>query len=157
MVQFMWQADLQGFANYVTDCPEVYAEADPSQGQTSDQIQVTGKVPIFLSVYEPRQSNFDPKRQQVCSDARRRAGRERVLRGLCSWEMRMIVWLYGLWLSRPQPAGCGFAYYADDYHICIRNCSSLKPLKYHSSTTSCHQWHGTQPTMVSHLSIVSSS
>ncbi len=23
MVQFMWQADLQGSANYVTDCPEV--------------------------------------------------------------------------------------------------------------------------------------
>lgn len=38
MMQFMWQADLQGFAKFDTDCLDVYADADPSQSQTSAHI-----------------------------------------------------------------------------------------------------------------------
>ena len=64
--QFMWQADLQGFANCVTDCLDVHANADLPQGQTSDQVWVAGRDVICLSICEPRQSKPDQNRQQVC-------------------------------------------------------------------------------------------
>ena len=37
MVKFMLQTDLHGIANFITDCLEVYANAGPIEGQTSDQ------------------------------------------------------------------------------------------------------------------------
>ena len=37
MVQFMWQADMHGVAQIVTDCLGVYSSTDPDGDQASDQ------------------------------------------------------------------------------------------------------------------------